>query len=604
MLRAPQSILDRRFEILDDLDRGKLSRDEANRILCELEPDSALAHILRAETLLAAGDPESAEPEFWKVLALAPSNYAPYLALARIHTNEPLGRLLKFLGTDPEDAEDPAGAPWPERLLPYRILKDIERQAAGGLDPDLLREILDHPAECAPIFRAAVRQWLELDDDAPDDAPAALLIGLLGEIEDSPELIDELLEIDAYPTWAGMRHAHWAVHRVAQRHPLEAFEKFRAAAARAGAGFRGMVAEQLFLLPKTEGTRPAILALLADFDAIAPNPDAAYLLLTVATLAALRGSARDSLSILEKHRRKLDRDGRRWLDDALDAEEAFVPNLIAIGVGDATVEDVAIDRLFMDDDDEEYDDGDDDYEDDVFEEPAVAAPKPGRNDPCWCGSGRKYKKCHLTEDEEAERADAAADQKDEPDETAILFADLLRSAEHWHSRAEFLEANRLYFGCEAADVDTAELENGGFFEWYFLDYRPASTGRTLVQEYLRRRGPRLPDLQRALLEAWRGARFSIWEVQRIEKGRGVELKDRFAGDTVFLEKSDVAECAAIGDCFFDRIYEADGRWRSIGERVPLTESQIDGIAAAVAPGMTLAEFVRARSHEWHRIFAG
>ncbi|WP_295250562.1 SEC-C metal-binding domain-containing protein, partial [Ruminococcus sp.] len=20
--------------------------------------------------------------------------------------------------------------------------------------------------------------------------------------------------------------------------------------------------------------------------------------------------------------------------------------------------------------------------------------KPGRNDPCWCGSGKKYKKCH------------------------------------------------------------------------------------------------------------------------------------------------------------------------------------------------------------------
>ncbi len=25
--------------------------------------------------------------------------------------------------------------------------------------------------------------------------------------------------------------------------------------------------------------------------------------------------------------------------------------------------------------------------------------KPGRNDPCWCGSGKKYKKCHLRSDE-------------------------------------------------------------------------------------------------------------------------------------------------------------------------------------------------------------
>jgi preprotein translocase subunit SecA len=27
-------------------------------------------------------------------------------------------------------------------------------------------------------------------------------------------------------------------------------------------------------------------------------------------------------------------------------------------------------------------------------EPARTGPKVGRNDPCWCGSGKKYKKCH------------------------------------------------------------------------------------------------------------------------------------------------------------------------------------------------------------------
>jgi Plasmid pRiA4b ORF-3-like protein/SEC-C motif len=32
--------------------------------------------------------------------------------------------------------------------------------------------------------------------------------------------------------------------------------------------------------------------------------------------------------------------------------------------------------------------------------------KPGRNDPCWCGSGKKYKNCHLRQDEDAARASA------------------------------------------------------------------------------------------------------------------------------------------------------------------------------------------------------
>ena len=52
----------------------------------------------------------------------------------------------------------------------------------------------------------------------------------------------------------------------------------------------------------------------------------------------------------------------------------------------------------------------------------------GANDPCPCGSGKKYKKCHLSEDEEAQRkimkkqqeeklAELAQAKKDDPDES-------------------------------------------------------------------------------------------------------------------------------------------------------------------------------------------
>lgn len=33
--------------------------------------------------------------------------------------------------------------------------------------------------------------------------------------------------------------------------------------------------------------------------------------------------------------------------------------------------------------------------------------RPGRNDPCWCGSGRKYKKCHLLSDDAGDTAPPA-----------------------------------------------------------------------------------------------------------------------------------------------------------------------------------------------------
>jgi len=34
----------------------------------------------------------------------------------------------------------------------------------------------------------------------------------------------------------------------------------------------------------------------------------------------------------------------------------------------------------------------------------------GRNDPCHCGSGKKYKQCHLEKDEAAERETRAKEQ--------------------------------------------------------------------------------------------------------------------------------------------------------------------------------------------------
>ncbi len=36
--------------------------------------------------------------------------------------------------------------------------------------------------------------------------------------------------------------------------------------------------------------------------------------------------------------------------------------------------------------------------------PVHATPRPGRNEPCWCGSTKKYKKCHLEADDQAREA--------------------------------------------------------------------------------------------------------------------------------------------------------------------------------------------------------
>jgi hypothetical protein len=42
---------------------------------------------------------------------------------------------------------------------------------------------------------------------------------------------------------------------------------------------------------------------------------------------------------------------------------------------------------------------------------AEAKPVPGRNEPCHCGSGKKYKQCHLEKDEAARRKARAKEQE-------------------------------------------------------------------------------------------------------------------------------------------------------------------------------------------------
>jgi tetratricopeptide (TPR) repeat protein len=50
--------------------------------------------------------------------------------------------------------------------------------------------------------------------------------------------------------------------------------------------------------------------------------------------------------------------------------------------------------------------------------------KPGRNDPCPCGSGKKYKKCCLAKDEAVEREQAAKDEARRTESAAAHRLDL------------------------------------------------------------------------------------------------------------------------------------------------------------------------------------
>ena len=80
--------------------------------------------------------------------------------------------------------------------------------------------------------------------------------------------------------------------------------------------------------------------------------------------------------------------------------------------------------------------------------------KPGRNDPCWCGSGKKYKKCHIDFDEKIEEFEVAGH--------IVPSHEILKNAEQIEKIKESAQINIAVLDYVAehikAGISTAEID--------------------------------------------------------------------------------------------------------------------------------------------------
>ena len=80
--------------------------------------------------------------------------------------------------------------------------------------------------------------------------------------------------------------------------------------------------------------------------------------------------------------------------------------------------------------------------------------KPGRNDPCWCGSGKKYKKCHTDFDEKIEEFEGAGH--------IVPSHEILKNAEQIEKIKESAKINIAVLDYVAehikAGISTAEID--------------------------------------------------------------------------------------------------------------------------------------------------
>ena len=106
--------------------------------------------------------------------------------------------------------------------------------------------------------------------------------------------------------------------------------------------------------------------------------------------------------------------------------------------------------------------------------------KPGRNEPCYCGSGKKYKKCHMKEDQAAEK-DRSLTQR----AANYIRRDLLKFGRDERFAEPFANALPFYWD-NYYDHDNAEQMSQSealrFFDWFVFDHTPES-GKRLIELY-------------------------------------------------------------------------------------------------------------------------
>ncbi|MEF3275905.1 MAG: SEC-C domain-containing protein [Chloroflexus sp.] len=167
----------------------------------------------------------------------------------------------------------------------------------------------------------------------------------------------------------------------------------------------------------------------------------------------------------------------------------------------------------------------------------TGAPKLGRNDPCYCGSGRKYKDCHLRQEEEwrSQQLRLRNAQDNLLQRILALAADAdateLQTAfdRYWNGRYQFAQLAELN-----------EREGYGadrFMVWFAFDYRQ-SDGQTLVSRLAATVDQSdLTSLERQLLLQWLDVRLRPYHVERLRPNTGADLRDLLTGESLILADS-------------------------------------------------------------------
>jgi len=235
-------------------------------------------------------------------------------------------------------------------------------------------------------------------------------------------------------------------------------------------------------------------------------------------------------------------------------------------------------------------------------------PKIGRNDPCPCGSGKKYKQCHLPIEEAA-----AAEQLRLRRAVDTLMPKIITAAQ---SQAAAIPAafqrfwDSKYTPEQLEELDDLEGRGGErFLTWFAFDY-PSDDGRTLVEQLAAGNvdiidPPGLNEEEARLLRDWAGVRLRPYVAESVQKGQGMQMSDLLDESAYEVEDHAASRRVVPGEVVVAHLVPAGARHYVAGAAAHLTEDTREKLREFAAlhlealqreqPDATWADMIRARS---------
>jgi uncharacterized protein YjeT (DUF2065 family) len=219
--------------------------------------------------------------------------------------------------------------------------------------------------------------------------------------------------------------------------------------------------------------------------------------------------------------------------------------------------------------------------------------KIGRNDPCPCGSGKKYKHCCLAA--EANVTESPLDLRWRRMRQAIdgLPTRMLRFVGDEYGPTALSEAWDSFTLWEEEPFEPDSPHTQVFMPWFFHFWTPdphdtevrdeALHDLTPTEAYLLRKGRSLDPLLRAYLEACDAAAFSFHEILRCDPGRGMRLRDIMTGEEREVAEASGSSTLQRGDIVFGLVADTEAL------------ALLEGISAFAIPPACKASIVQLRA---------